>query len=168
MSEARIKRIHAVALSALSGAVPQTLAHNPAASVKLAGRCGRKVRPLLWTEARVERWRQTGEIPAPVMVWTAVQCGAFLDSLEASEDPPRPTERLYALFHVAAYFGLRRSELVGLGWANLDLATRRLHVRQEQTDDMLDSDQEPGLRPAARHRQGQGRGYRGLAQGTAT
>jgi len=140
LSEARIKRIHAVALSALSDAVPQTLPHNPAASVKPGGkRGGRKVRPLLWTEARVERWKQTGEIPAPVMVWTATQCGAFLDSLEASEDPPRMAERLYAMFHVAAYFGLRRSELAGLAWADVDLATRRLHVRQAQTDDVLDS-----------------------------
>ncbi|MGO8959398.1 MAG: tyrosine-type recombinase/integrase [Streptosporangiaceae bacterium] len=140
LSEARIKRLHAVALSALSDAVPQTLAHNPAATVKLGGkRGGRKVRPLLWTEPRVERWQQTGEIPAPVMVWTAAQCGAFLDSLEGSEDPPRRAERLYALFHVAAYFGLRRSELAGLAWAEVDLGNRRLHVRQAQTDDVLDS-----------------------------
>jgi integrase len=73
------------------------------------------------------------------MVWTAAQCGAFLDSLEASESPPRPTERLYGLSHLAAYFGLRRSELAGLAWADLDLPTRRLHVRQAQTDDTLDS-----------------------------
>jgi integrase len=73
------------------------------------------------------------------MVWTAAQCGAFLDFLEASEDPPRTAERLYALFHVAAYFGLRRSELAGLAWRDLDLATRRLHVRLVQTDDTLDS-----------------------------
>ena len=140
LSEARIKRIHAVALSALSDTVPQTLPHNPAATVRLGGKRGaRKGRPLLWTAARVERWKQTGEIPAAVMVWTAAQCGAFLDSLEASESPRRPAERLYALFHVAAHFGLRRSELAGLAWADLDLATHRLHVRQAQTDDTLDS-----------------------------
>jgi len=140
LSEARIKRVHAVALSALSDAVPQTLPHNPAATVRLGGKRGaRRVRPLLWTAARVERWKQTGEIPAPVMVWTTAQCGAFLDSLEASESPPRPAERLYALFHVAAYFGLRRSELAGLAWADLDLATRRLHIPQAQTDDTLNS-----------------------------
>ena len=140
LSEARIKRIHAVALSALSDAVPQTLPHNPAASVKPGGKRGaRKTRPLLWTEARVERWQNTGDILAPVMVWTATQCGAFLDSLQASEDPPRAAERLYALFHVAAYFGLRRSELAGLAWADLKLATRRLDIRQAQVDDELDS-----------------------------
>jgi len=130
-----------VALSALSDAArARTIPHNPAGSIRFGGkRGGRKLRPLLWTAPRVERWRQTGEIPAPVMVWTAAQCGAFLDSLEASDEPPRRAERLYALFHVAAYCGLRRSELAGLAWADLDLERRRVHVRQAQVDDTLDS-----------------------------
>jgi len=34
------------------------------------------------------RWAETGEVPAKVMVWTAAQCGAFLDSVEG--------QRLYA------------------------------------------------------------------------
>lgn len=132
LSEARIKRIHAVAQSALSDAVPQTLPFNPAAGVKLGGKRGaRKVKPLLWTAPRVLRWRDTGEVPAPVMVWTREQCGTFLDSITE--------ERLYALFHVAAYCGLRRSELAGLAWADVDLERRRLHVRQAQVDDELDS-----------------------------
>jgi integrase len=132
LTEARIKRIHAVAMSALSDAVPQTLPFNPAAAVKIGGkRGGRKVRPLLWTAPRVERWRQAGEIPAPVMVWTREQCGAFLDAIGS--------ERLYALFHIAAYCGLRRSELAGLCWPDVDLVRRRLHIRQAQVDDELDS-----------------------------
>ncbi len=123
LSEARIKRIHAVALSAMADAVPHTLPYNPAGLVKLGGKRGaRKVKPLLWTAPRVERWQQTGQVPAPVMVWTAEQCGAFLDSLEAGEEPKREAERLYALFHLAAYFGLRRSELAGLSWADMLLA----------------------------------------------
>ncbi|GEM_PF-2954847 len=82
LSEARIKRIHSVALSALADAVPHTLPYNPAAAVKPGGkRGGRKLRPLARTAPRVDRRRQTGEIPAPVMAWTAAQCGAFLDSL---------------------------------------------------------------------------------------
>jgi integrase len=40
---------------------------------------------------------------------------------------------------VGGALGLRRSELAGLAWADLDFATRRLHVRQAQTDDTLDS-----------------------------
>jgi integrase len=47
--------------------------------------------------------------------------GAFLDSIA--------TLRLYALYHLAAYYGMRRAELAGLAWADLDLKTRRLHVR---------------------------------------
>ena len=104
-------------------AVRRRAAHapvQPGRTVKPGGKRGaRKVRPLLWTAPRVERWQETGEVPAPVMVWTAAQCGAFLDSLEASR--AAAGERLYALFHLAAYCGLRRSELAGLGWADLDL-----------------------------------------------
>lgn len=141
LSDARIKRIHAVARSALADAVPHTLRLNPAATVKLGGRRGgRKQRPLLWTAPRVARWRETGEIPAPVMVWTRDQCGAFLDFLEAGQVGSRGgPERLYGLFHVAAYCGLRRSELAGLSWADVDLERGRLHVRQAQVDDKLDS-----------------------------
>lgn len=91
--------------------MPATLPDNPAAGVRL-GRT-RKARPLLWTAPRVDRWRETGEIPGRVMVWDQVQCGQFLDSMEASTEPKRDAERLYALFHVAAYFGPRRSELAG-------------------------------------------------------
>jgi integrase len=65
------------------------------------------------------------------MVWSRDHCGAFLDITEE--------ERLYALFHLDAYYGLRRSELAGLCWSDVDLATRRVHVRQAQVDDELDS-----------------------------
>jgi integrase len=128
LTDARIRRILAVASSALGSLVPHTLPFNPAANVK-AGKARRR-KPLLWTAARVDRWRDTGEIPAPVMVWSREHCGAFLDSIQ--------TERLYVLFELAAYTGLRRSELAGLDWADVDLATRRVHVRQAQVDDVLD------------------------------
>jgi integrase len=55
---------------------------------------------------------------------------------------PRPGatgERLYALYHVAAYCGLRRSELAGLSWPDVDLDRRCLHIRQAQVEDELDS-----------------------------
>jgi integrase len=73
------------------------------------------------------------------MVWTAAHCGAFLDSLEASEQPKRDTERLYALFHLAAYSGMRRSELAGLAWVDVDLDRARVDVRQAQVDDEIDT-----------------------------
>ena len=109
--------MHAVLRTALNDA--ETLPVNPAAAVKF-GKI-RKIKPLLWTEARAQRWPETGEVPAKVMVWTPRQCGQFLDAIE--------TLRLYALYHLAAYYGLRRGELAGLAWSDVDLATRRLHVR---------------------------------------
>jgi integrase len=129
LTDARIRRILAVASSALAPLLPNTLPVNPAANVK-AGKARRR-KPLLWTAARVERWRDTGEIPAPVMVWSREHCGAFLDTIQR--------ERLYALFELAAYTAMRRSELAGLCWPDVDLASRRIHVRQAQVDDELDS-----------------------------
>jgi hypothetical protein len=70
-------------------------------------------KPLVWTAERVARWETTGKIPAPVMVWTPAQTGAFLDFAS--------TERLYALFHLVAFRGLRRAEVAGLPWTDVDL-----------------------------------------------
>jgi integrase len=125
LTDARIRRVHAVLRAALNDA---SIPVNPAARLKLGK--ARKRRPLLWTEPRVAAWRETGKVPAPVMVWNAAQCGAFLDGTEG--------ERLYALYHLAAYYGLRRSELAGLEWIDVDLAARRVSVRQAQVDDELD------------------------------
>jgi integrase len=125
LTDARIRRVHAVLRAALNDA---SIPVNPAARLKLGK--ARKRRPLLWTEPRVAEWRETGKVPGPVMVWSGGQCGAFLDGIEG--------ERLYALFHLAAYFGLRRSELAGLCWADADPAARHVHVRQAQVDDELD------------------------------
>jgi integrase len=121
LSEPRITRISAVLSSALAGLVPDVLPRNPAARKPGKRRRVRKQRPLLWTAPRVERWQETGDVPAKVMVWTPTQCGAFLDAIDQ--------ERLYALFHLAAYYGARRNELASLTWPNTDLATRRVHIR---------------------------------------
>lgn len=125
LTDARIRRVHAVLRAALNDA---SIPVNPAARLKLGK--ARKRRPLLWTQARITAWRETGKVPAPVMVWDSAECGAFLDGTEG--------ERLYALYHLTAYFGLRRSELAGLAWADVDLATRKVHIRQAQVDDELD------------------------------
>lgn len=64
-------------------------------------------------EERVRRWRETGEIPGPVMVWTPQQFGTFLDAAEG--------DRLYAAFHLMGTRGLRRGEAVGQDWHEIDL-----------------------------------------------
>ncbi|EIC06301.1 integrase family protein [Microbacterium laevaniformans OR221] len=53
--------------------------------------------------------------------WSPVQVGAFLD--RAAQ------HRLGALFEIAVLTGLRRAELLGLRWGDVDLARRELTVR---------------------------------------
>ena len=158
LTDARIRRILAVAASsALAPLAPHTLPVNPAANVR-AGKA-RRHKPLLWIAARVERWRETGEIPAPVMAWSREHCGAFLDAIQG--------EQLHALFELAAYTGMRRSELAGLCWPDVDLASRRIHVRQAQVDDEVRLDQERGLRTDHQPGQEPDGVAEGLAQGPA-
>ncbi len=57
-----------------------------------------------------------------VTVWTPRQLTAFLEHVR--------THRLAAVWRLAATTGLRRSELLGLCWADLDLDAGRLSVRR--------------------------------------
>jgi len=121
LTDARIRRVHATLLSALNSAVKRRLLdHNPAIHVELPS--GRRPRAVVWTDERVENWVRTGIRPA-VGVWTAEQTGHFLDTAS--------TDRLYPLFHLVAYRGLRRGEAVGLRWQDIDLDRRELHVNQQ-------------------------------------
>ncbi len=121
VGEAGIRRRHAVITAALDDAVERRLiAVMPASAIKFKLR---KQRPLLWTKARTAQWAKDSKRPAPVMVWRREQCGAFLDLADA--------DRLYPLWHLVTHWGLRRQELVNLAWSDLDLRTRRLHVRDD-------------------------------------
>ena len=66
------------------------------------------------------RIRMEAEKPKKFEAWTAGQVGQFLDVVV--------NHRLGALFEVAFLTGLRRGELVGLKWAEVDLSSRVLHV----------------------------------------
>ena len=61
-----------------------------------------------------------------VKIWTAEQLGAFLDATEK--------ERLYPLYHLAAFAGMRRGELCGISWDDVDLDKSRITVRWQITD----------------------------------
>lgn len=98
---------------------------NAAADVDLA--TYRRPRGLLWTEERAQRWRETGEVPSAVMVWTPAQLGRFLD---AAVDSP-----LYPAFRLVGYHALRRSEAIGAAWANLSVAARMLLIASSVTVD---------------------------------
>ncbi|GAA2351610.1 site-specific integrase [Streptomyces carpaticus] len=116
------QRIRATLRTALNGAIGrQLITFNAAQHVELAP--GKRPKAMLWTDARVERWQATGEVPGPVMVWTLPQIGRFLDEAE--------TSRLYALFHVIAHRGPRRGEGVGLGWDDMDWEAQEVMISKE-------------------------------------
>lgn len=121
LTAARIRRVHATLLSALGSAVKRKLvSHNAAQHVELAH--GRRPKAVVWTEDRVTAWQRTGVRPA-VAVWTAEQAGAFLDAAAG--------HRLYPMFHLIAYRGLRRGEAVGLRWQDADLDAGVLRITQQ-------------------------------------
>lgn len=62
--------------------------------------------------------RQEGNIKA----WDAVQLRTFLDSVR--------DHRLHPAFHLASHTGMRRGEVLGLRWCDLDIEGHRLSVRQ--------------------------------------
>jgi len=146
LSPARIARMFAVLRAAMNMAVPAKIATNPCDTVVLPR--ARKVRPLPWTDEReaafraalakresaasadrdltvAERqalWADKALRPSPVMVWMPKHTGQFLDFIE--------TERLFALFALVAYSGLRRDEAVGLAWAEVNLGQGAASVRE--------------------------------------
>lgn len=57
-----------------------------------------------------------------IKAWDAQQLAAFLDAVRS--------HRLHPAFHLAAHTGMRRGEVLGLRWCDLDLDAGRLSVRQ--------------------------------------
>lgn len=141
-SDANRQRVRATLRSALTDAVREGLIlTNVAALVKLPS--GRRPKALVWTPERVEQWseararlratdaqgRELDELkaaarpPSPAMVWRPDQLGEFLDHADGN--------RLYALYHVVAHCGLRRGEVCGLRWVDVDLDRARLTVSKQ-------------------------------------
>ncbi|MFG2756770.1 tyrosine-type recombinase/integrase [Streptomyces wuyuanensis] len=113
------QRIRATLRAALNDAIAQQLiTFNPASHVELE--TGKRPKALVWTDERVAEWKRTGEKPSAVMVWTPEQTGVFLD--RAAE------HRLYALYHLIAFRGLRRGEACGQQWTDTDLGAGLLTV----------------------------------------
>ncbi len=57
-----------------------------------------------------------------IKAWEADQLRDFLSAIQ--------DHRLYAAFHLSSHTGMRRGEILGLRWCDLDLEARRLSVRQ--------------------------------------
>ncbi|GLX53813.1 hypothetical protein Shyhy01_67620 [Streptomyces hygroscopicus subsp. hygroscopicus] len=120
------QRIKATLRAALNDAIgQQILTFNPAAHVELDP--VRKPKALVWTDARVAKWEQTGEKPSPVMVWTPKQTGAFLDFVVE--------DRLYAMWHLIAFRGLRRGEACAQPWSETNLDDHSLTVSAQLVQD---------------------------------
>ena len=100
LSETTIQRVTSVLRAALNDC--KALKVNPAAGIELRVP---KRKPIVWTPQRVPRWRDSGGTwrPGPVMVWTPQQTGEFLDAIE--------DDRLFTLYCLTAYCGLRRAEI---------------------------------------------------------
>ncbi|MFB1044126.1 tyrosine-type recombinase/integrase [Streptomyces chrestomyceticus] len=80
-------------------------------------------KPQVWTDERVVRWRATGKKPGKVMVWTPEQTGAFLDTVAE--------HRLYPMFHLMVFRGLRRGEVAGLPWSETNLTVGTVHISEQ-------------------------------------
>ncbi|MFJ6821873.1 tyrosine-type recombinase/integrase [Streptomyces niveus] len=123
------QHIKATLRAALNDAIgQQIITFNPAAHVEIDP--VRKPKALVWTDERVARWQQTGEKPSPVMVWTPEQTGAFLDFVAA--------DRLYAMWHLIAFRGLRRGEACGQPWSETNLDRHTLTVSGQLVQDGWD------------------------------
>jgi integrase len=106
------QRVFATLRSALNAAVKRgRIATNPCAHVELNP--APRPKALVWTDRRVQLWRETRRRPSRVMVWTPEQTGQFLDAIS--------NDRLYPLYHLVTFRGLRRGEAAGLHWPDVDL-----------------------------------------------
>lgn len=116
------QRIRSTLRAALNAAIArQLIVFNPAAHVELDS--GRRPKPVLWTDEHIARWRGTGIVPSPVMVWSPHLFGEFLDAAEG--------HRLYPYYHLIGFRGLRRGEGAGQDWADIDLDQALLTVATE-------------------------------------
>ncbi|TCO45867.1 tyrosine-type recombinase/integrase [Actinocrispum wychmicini] len=124
LSAATLQRIRGVLRAALNGAIRRGLIErNPARWVELPS--GRRPKAVVWTEPRVAQWQATGERP-PVAVWTVAQTAAFLENIRG--------HGLYPLYLLVTLLGLRRGEVAGLRWCDIDLEARVLMVSHQIQD----------------------------------
>jgi hypothetical protein len=119
--KATCQRIRASLRKALNDAIAEGIivGPNPATLVRTPAD---RALPIMWEPERIARWRATGQVPGPVMVWPDHVVAAFLDY--AAEHAPD----LHPLFHFIAYRGPRRGEACGLLEAEVRLGKKETSV----------------------------------------
>jgi integrase len=116
-----VQRVRATLRAALNAAVRERLlSSNPAQGLWLEPGAG--ARPVVWTDQAVVEWTHSAVRPV-VAVWTVEQTRQFLDFVSG--------HRLYALFHLVVMTGLRRGEVVGLRWEDIDLVKGTVRVARQ-------------------------------------
>ncbi|MET8365290.1 tyrosine-type recombinase/integrase [Micromonospora sp. NPDC005194] len=118
------QRIRACLRKAINDALADELivGSNPAALVKTPGD---RPMPIVWEDERVQRWKDTGTVPGPVMVWTDTQLVDFLD--HAAQHAPD----LHPMWHYMAYRGPRRGEACGLRDSEVRLHRRETTINNQ-------------------------------------
>ncbi|MEV8476760.1 tyrosine-type recombinase/integrase [Streptomyces sp. NPDC051173] len=120
--------IKATLRAALNVAIARgSIIFNAAAHVELEAH--RRPKALVWTDERIAEWLRTGIKPSPVMVWTPEHAGQFLDFLADTG------ERLYGLFHLITFRGLRRGEACGLRRTDRNRAGGTLTIATQLVQD---------------------------------
>jgi integrase len=117
-------------------------------------------RELLWrnvaTKAKPPRAKYTQ--PPEVSWWTPPELRTFLDATSS--------ESLGPLFRLTAMTGMRRGEVCGLRWSDVDLDKGRLEVRQQLTVVRTPGDPNGGLQFSDRTKTDRGRRSIDLDAGT--
>ncbi|AGP56797.1 tyrosine-type recombinase/integrase [Streptomyces rapamycinicus] len=122
------KHIRDTLRAALNTAIARgAITFNPASYVELTA--AKRPKAMVWTDERVETWLRTGERPSAVMVWTPEQAGQFLDFLADTDN------RLYALFHLITFRGLRRGEACGVRWSDYARTAREMTIAVQLVQD---------------------------------
>ncbi|RNH94194.1 site-specific integrase [Micromonospora aurantiaca] len=122
-SAAAMQHLRTTLRAALNLAVREGLLDcNPARHIEVNGY--QQPHAKVWTDARVEHWQTSGERP-PVAVWTADQLAEFLGTVT--------DDSLFAFWWLTALRGLRRGEMCGLRWTDIDLDRGVLTVERNRT-----------------------------------
>ncbi|WP_444949299.1 tyrosine-type recombinase/integrase [Micromonospora ureilytica] len=122
-SASMLRHAHATLRAALNAAIRDgLLSDNPARRVELPRAIHTPAK--IWTDDNIATWQETGVRPR-VSVWTAPQFAAFLQFTA--------TDPLHALWRLIGLRGLRRGEIAGLRWSDINFKAKELRVVQQRT-----------------------------------